>query len=371
MNGQQFDNGPAMTKATTAQLGEMWRLAVQALRAGTAVELMSARWIAATCALTIVFASLLFVGILQVANRLHGDIIPTLAPKLGLLSLHPTLIFAGDSRTAQQVDPVVIADLLGKPKGYAVNIAALGVDPAAVLAAARAAPDVFRHADLVINISPYHINDGLKREFLYSTATIARLGLARELWTFLPRHGRVLVWYIQDTLQGAASGTPPAAARETLLAGRLGYDPVAGTVTPFGSGHRYRDFLRSEIGPYEDHLFFRDWQPDGFKLALVRRSLCELRPLVHRLVIVAPPWAPIPEFTGSLAWRDREREFEGVLKALASGCDLEFVTIDTVDGLGIGQFADEVHVNPEGTPIYDAELLRRLGFDPKPLGDKS
>ena len=34
-----------------------------------------------------------------------------------------------------------IAEMLGKPRGYAVNIAAQGEDPAAVLAAARAVPD--------------------------------------------------------------------------------------------------------------------------------------------------------------------------------------------------------------------------------------
>jgi len=343
----------------------------QAVRIGTAVEMSSLRWIVATGALAAVLAAVLFVGVVYVANRIHLDIIPALAPKLTLLDLEPALVFAGDSRTAQQVDPALVAEMLGKPRGYAVNIAAQGEDPAAVLAAARAAPGAFHHADLIMNLSPYHINDGSKREYFYSTPTIARLGLARELRTFVPSRPRTLVWYIQDTFDGAAAAAapPPPPSPAVLLAGNLGYTPVAGNIVVFGNGHRYRDFLTAEIRPYERHSYFDDWQPDGFKVAVVRSALCDLRPLVHRLVIVAPPWAPIADLTGG-AWRDRQQDFDRALGAIATACGFEFLAIDAIDGLGIGFFADEVHLNPEATPIYDSYLLRRLGYIAKRPGDR-
>jgi hypothetical protein len=328
----------------------------------TVVELSALRWTAATGALTAVVASLLFIGVLDVANRIHVDIIPALAPKLALLTLEPALVFAGDSRTAHQVDPAMVARELGKPPGYAVNIGVVGADPATVLAAVRAMPNAFRGADVIMNVSPYHINEGAKQSYFYSAATISRLGLAGELRTFVLSDIRTLVWYIQDTFQGAASASPPPAPAAVLLAGKLGYEPLPGAIVPSGDNQHYRDLLRSEVGPYEGHPYYRNWRPDGFKLAILRRALCDLRPLVHRLVVVSPPWAPIPQFINSTAWRSREDDFERTLGAVAATCGFEFVPIDSIDGLEIGHFSDETHLNPEGAPIYDSYLLRRLGY---------
>ena len=39
-----------------------------------------------------------------------------------LLKSRPTLIFAGESRTAYQIDPVLAAQLIGKPPGAVVNL---------------------------------------------------------------------------------------------------------------------------------------------------------------------------------------------------------------------------------------------------------
>lgn len=346
----------------------VWSSLARRLRAGSALESAALRWTAATCALTAALAALMFIAILNVANRIHVDIIPGLAAKLALLGLQPTLIFAGDSRTAHQVDAAMVARTLGKPRGYAINIGVVGADPAAVLAAARANPGAFTGSDLIMNLSPYHINDGIKQSYFYSSATISRLGLVRELGTFLPSDGRTLVWYIQDAFEGAAWARPAPAAAASLRDGNLGYEPLPGAITRFGDTPHYRDFLGSEVGAYEGHPYYRHWQPDGFKLAVLESALCDLRPLVHRLVVVSPPWAPIPQFIESPTWRSRESNFRRTLDALAAACGLEFMPIEHVDGLEIGHFSDETHLNPEGASIFDAELLRRLGYSAKRPG---
>jgi hypothetical protein len=322
-------------------------------------------WTSALYALTAALTALAFVGLCIWAGRIHHDISPQLAAKLPLLELHPKIIFAGDSRTAQQVDPAVAANILGKPPGYAVNMGAVGADPLAYLAAARERPAAFRDADLVLGLSPYHLNDGNRKEFFFSTGAIARLGLGQKLLTFVPAEIETLMWFIRDAFQAQADrrrnpglvGPLPAHLGQEPLTGHIATDEKAATT-------RYYDWLHSEITAYEGHTYYRDWQSNGYKAHLVEDALCALRPRVHRLVIVSPPWAPIAQFTGRPAWRGLEAQFRAELSAIARACGSEFVPVEPVEGLTLEHFADETHVNDIGAPLYTAYLLRQLGYQP-------
>src|ERR1043165_5170407 len=84
------------------------------------VQALSARWIAAALALTLLAWLAALAALLAIANRVHDDVPALLATKLPLLQSHPELIFAGESRTVYQVDAGLAAQLIGKP---AVNIA--------------------------------------------------------------------------------------------------------------------------------------------------------------------------------------------------------------------------------------------------------
>jgi len=329
------------------------------------------RWIAATMAMTAVLCVMVFVGLLMVASRLNVDIGPRLAPKLELLDLNPQLIFAGDSRTAFQVDPVLAAEQIGQPSGYAINLAVMGTDPIEFLAVARERPEKFRDADLVLNVSPFQINDGLMREYAISAGTIARLGLLDQIRMFLPRQIASLVWFVQQTFLGFAYHQQ-APALDGATRSRLGYELMGGRITVIdsdksgtgGGAARYIDFLHSEIEPYEGHPYYRDWQPTGFRSGLLRQSLCELRPLVRRLVVVSPPWAPIPDLIASAAWHDLDSQYLAILARMAADCHFELVAIPSVPGLEIEHFFDETHINDVGTPIYTSYLLQRLGYPP-------
>ena len=134
-----------------------------------------------------------FVGLLAAANAVHQDVGPFLAEKLGLLDLRPGLIFAGDSRTEYQVDAELAARLMGRAPGYAVNIAVAAGDPVSLLAALRQRPDLIRGADFVVNVSPYHLNDGDRRELHYPMTAVARLKFGEQIRAFLPLHLRTLI----------------------------------------------------------------------------------------------------------------------------------------------------------------------------------
>jgi hypothetical protein len=336
------------------------------------VRLTALRWSLATCVLTAAMSSIWFACLLWAAVRIHDDISLQMGSKLQLLEHSPQIVFAGDSRTQEQVDPVLAAKLLGKPFGYAINIGAPGEDPIAILAAVNRHLAQFRDVDLVVNLSPYNINDGIKKDFFFPSTVIARLGLLQQIRMFLPRHIDTLVWFIQDAFLESSyrHGFPPLSAE---LASRLGFQPLAGRIlleqpaSP-GARQRYRDFLGSQVGPFEGHPYYRDWQPSGIKAQSVRTALCALRPLVKRLSVVLPPWAPIEPMVHSRAWRDRDAEFERFVATIAKDCGFDVLPIANVNSLAIEHFSDETHVNMLGAAIYTAYLLERLGYR---LGDNA
>jgi hypothetical protein len=329
-------------------------------------------WSLVTCGLTAAISVILFACLLRVATGIHDDIGPQLGPRLELLAHDPKLVFAGDSRTQEQVDPVLVAKLLAKPTGYAINIAAPGEDPISVLAAVRQHLHQFRDIDLIINLSPYNVNDGIKKEYFFPSTVIARLGLAQQVRTFVPSHIDTLVWFIQEAflLSTYRNGFPRLSPERVA---RLGFEPLPGRITtdgPVAGDHRrYRDFLGSEVGPFEGHPYYRDWQPSGIKARSVRKALCELRPLVKRLAVILPPWAPIESMIESVAWQHRDSEFERIVAAMASECRFDFLPIAQVDSLMIEHFSDETHVNDVGAAIYTSYLLERLGY--RPVDDAS
>src|SRR3954451_21824768 len=126
----------------------MRSLLVNTARPLSRVQALSARWIAAALALTLLAWLAALAGLLAIANRVHDDVPTLLAIKLPLLQSKPELIFGGESRTVYQVDAELAAQLIGRPAGAAVNIANQAGEPLALLAAMRREPARFKNAQV-------------------------------------------------------------------------------------------------------------------------------------------------------------------------------------------------------------------------------
>ena len=137
-------------------------------------------------------------GLLAVAIRVHDDIPVLLAVKLPLLASHPQLIFAGESRTEYHVDPQLASELLGQPPGSAVNIAYDAGEPLALLAAMRREPDAFRGAEVVTSVSPTLFNEGVRSAAVYPLDVLPRLGVVRQMASFLPLRVGTLIRFIRE-----------------------------------------------------------------------------------------------------------------------------------------------------------------------------
>ena len=312
------------------------------------VQAASAGWIAAALSLTAIAWLVTLAGLLAIANRVHVDVPVMLAIKPPLLSSHPELIFAGESRTEYQVDPELAAQLIGKPQGSVVNIAYDAGEPLAVLAAMRRAPDRFRNAHVVVSVVPFLFNEGVRSAAVYPLDVMARLGVAEQMFSFLPLRVGTLIRYIRE-----AFGSRLAAAKN--VAETAPQPPLFGlqVLNHTQSENRWP----ADIG---SHAHYANWNLSGPKARFEIGALCDMVGLAGKLTVVVPPWAPRYDRARDSEWRQKDDQYVALVTDAGRTCGFDVLNIPSVPGLEQGNYADEMHVNASGVPIYTRYLVSRL-----------
>jgi hypothetical protein len=308
------------------------------------VQAVSARWIASSLALVSAAWLAAFAGLLALADRVHDDVPASLAVKLPLLQSRPQLIFAGESRTAYQIDPGLAAQLIGKPTGAVVNIAYNAGEPLALLAAMRRQPDRFRNADVVVSVAPFLFNEGVRSASVYPLDVAARLGVAEQMASFLPLRVGTLIRFITEAFDARL------AANQRLA--DLGAQP-----TTLGLSTQPDDRWPAEIG---SHAHYANWDLSGPKARFEIGALCDMVLLARRLTVVVPPWAPRYDRARDPSWRDKDDQYVALVAGAGRRCGFDVLNIQSVPGLEQDNYADELHVNASGVPIYTGYLVSRL-----------
>src|ERR1700742_2350439 len=311
------------------------------------VQSASARWIAGALALTGLAWLAVLAGLLAVANRVHDDVPALLAIKLPLLQSKPELIFGGESRTVYQVDAGLAAQLIGKPQGAAVNIAYDAGEPLALLAAMRRAPERFKNADVVVSIAPFLFNEGVRSAAVYPQDVAARLGVFEQMTSFLPLRVGTLIRFIREAFsarlsaeQHVADGSPPPGFGLTVI-----------------PRNQRDDQWAAEIG---SHPHYANWNLSGPKARYEIGALCDMVALSKKLTVVVPPWAPRYDRATDPSWREKEDQVVALVSDAGRRCGFEVLNIPSVPGLEQGNYADEMHVNASGVPIYTRYLVSKL-----------
>jgi hypothetical protein len=312
------------------------------------VQAASARWIAAALALTAAVWLVVLAGLLAIADRVHDDVPALLAVKLPLLASRPELIFAGESRTIYQVDPNLAAQLIGKPNGAAVNIAYDAGEPLALLAAMQREPDRFAKAHVVVSVAPFLFNEGVRSAAVYPQDVVARLGVVEQMSSFLPLRIGTLIRFIREAFVARL-------AADQHLAD-LGAQPAA-------LGLKIIDHTQpddqwpAEIG---SHAHYAGWNLSGPKARYEIGALCDMVALTRKLTVVVPPWAPRYDRARDAAWRERDDQYAALVTEAGRRCGFDVLNIQSIPGLQQANYADEMHVNASGVPIYTRYLLSRL-----------
>jgi hypothetical protein len=311
------------------------------------VQSAAARWIAGALALTLLAWLAALAGLLTIANRVHDDVPSLLAIKLPLLQSKPELIFGGESRTVYQVDAGLAAQLIGKPQGAAVNIAYDAGEPLALLAAMRREPDRFRNAQVVVSVAPFLFNEGVRSAAVYPQDVAARLGVFEQMTSFLPLRVGTLIRFIREAFSARLSADQHVAG---------GQQPAGFGLTVIPRTQR-DDQWAADIG---SHPHYANWNVSGPKARFETAALCDMVALSRKLTVVVPPWAPRYDRATDPSWREKEDEVVALVTDAGRRCGFDVLNIPSVPGLEQGNYADEMHVNASGVPIYTRYLVSRL-----------
>jgi hypothetical protein len=328
--------------------GMMRGLPIVTERSPLRLQAAAPRWIVAALVLTAAAWLAVLAGLLALAGRVHDDVPVLLAVKLPLLQSHPELIFAGESRTVYQIDPDLAAQLLGKPKGAAVNVAYDAGEPLALRAAMRRAPDRFQNADVVVSVAPFLFNEGVRSAAVYPQDVAARLGVVEQMTSFLPLRVGTLIRFIREA-----------------FAARLAADQHIADLAPVPAAFGLKtidhtqadDRWPAEIG---SHAHYANWNLSGPKARFEIGALCDMVAMTRKLTVVVPPWAPRYDRTGDPSWREKDDQYTALVVAAGRRCGFEVLNVQKVPGLEQGNYADEMHVNVSGVPIYTSYIVSRL-----------
>jgi hypothetical protein len=312
------------------------------------VQAASVRWIAAALVLTLAVWLATLAGLLALAHRVHDDVPVLLAVKLPLLQSRPELIFGGESRTVYQVDPNLAAQLIGKPPGSAVNLAYDAGEPLALEAAMRRLPDRFRSAHVVVSVAPFLFNEGVRSAAVYPQDVAARLGVGELMRSFLPLRVGTLIRFIREAFASRLAADQDAAD--------LGAQPVA-----FGlkviDRTQPEDRWPADLG---SHAHYASWDISGPKARYEIGALCDMVAMTRQLTVVIPPWAPRYERAHDSEWRDKDDQYVTLVTEAGRRCGFDVLNIPSIPGLEQGNYADEMHANASGVPIYTRYLVSRL-----------
>jgi len=323
-------------------------LSLRSMRYQMRAVLRARRWLALTLVLSAVVWLVALAGLLSLARQVHDDVPVLLAKKLPLLKTHPSLIFAGDSRTEYQVDPALAAQLMGRRAGDVVNIAYQAGEPLALLAAVRREPELFRNAHVVTSVSPFIFNEGVRSAAVYPQDVAARLSVAQQMAGFLPLRIGTLIRFIREAFASRLAAEQDVADRGPVppALGLLAIDRVEPA-----------DSWPATIGA---HGHYANWSLSGPKARFEIGALCEMVKLTARLTVVIPPWAPRYDRASDPTWRARDDQYIALVEDAGRACGFEVIDLPSIPELAQSDYADEMHVTAAGVPIYTRALLARL-----------
>jgi hypothetical protein len=212
----------------------------------------------------------------------------------------------------------------------------------------RLKPDRFLKAHVVVSVAPFLFNEGVRSAAVYPQDVAARLGVVEQMISFLPLRVGTLVRYIREAFNARLAADQHVADLGPLPTA-LGLKIIDRTQPD--------DRWPSDIG---SHAHYANWDMSGPKAGLEIGALCDMVALTRKLTIVVPPWAPRYDRTNDPSWRDKDDQYAALVVDAGRRCGFDVLDIQSIPGLGQGNYADEMHVNASGVPIYTRYIVSRL-----------
>jgi hypothetical protein len=108
------------------------------------------------------------------------------------------------------------------------------------------------------------------------------------------------------------------------------------------------------------HQHYTNWDLSGPKAKFGMAALCDMVKLTRKLTVVIPPWAPRYDRASDPIWRGRDEQYANLIVETGRRCGFQVINIQSIPGLEQRHYADELHVNEQGLPIYTRYIMTRL-----------
>jgi hypothetical protein len=201
---------------------------------------------------------------------------------------------------------------------------------------------------LVVSVGPFLFNEGVRSAAIYPLDVVARLGVFEQMYAFLPTRVGTLIRFIREAFaarlaadQDVADRAPPPSAFGLRVIDRNAPES------------RWPDTIGA-------HPHYADWDLSGPKARFEIGALCDMVRLTRKLTVVMPPWAPRYDRASDPLWRKRDQDYVNLIMDAGRRCGFEAINIPSVPGLEKQNYADEMHVNASGVPIYTRYIIARL-----------
>lgn len=273
----------------------------------------------------------------------------TLSDKEYLLSTYPKVIFAGDSRAAFQLNPLVAAKALGLDKGDVVNIGGGHGDLVAVDNLAQKYPEIFQSAILVVSVSLFQMNEGARDPHYYPAPMMARMTLWEQLTLFFPSHLDTLVDYYRYSISGIMGTGLPL---QKLFPETNGYTVATHDI----------DVAKMHTNA-ATHPWYKKFDLDGRKARYFEEALVSLKPRVKALFIYTGAFAPvyIAQIRNEPIYR-YEQMFQAKVAGLCAKHGISFRNFSEETRLPADGYADEMHLNDKGADVFTRIVVEDFGI---------
>jgi hypothetical protein len=108
------------------------------------------------------------------------------------------------------------------------------------------------------------------------------------------------------------------------------------------------------------HPHYAGWNIAGPKARFEIGALCEMTKLARKVTVVIPPWAPRYDRARDAEWEKKDSQYVALVTDAGRACGFDVLNVPSVPGLAQANYADEMHVNALGVPIYTRYLVSRL-----------
>lgn len=108
------------------------------------------------------------------------------------------------------------------------------------------------------------------------------------------------------------------------------------------------------------HAHYAGWNLAGPKAHFEIGALCEMVKLARKVTVVIPPWAPRYDRARDPEWLKKDDQYVALVTDAGHVCGSDVLNITSVPGLEQANYADEMHVNVSGVPIYTRYLVSQL-----------